>query len=917
MSERPPGGLALLRHVELRYRERRVLDVAHLCLPAGRMVGLIGPDGVGKSSLLALLAGVRRLQVGEIEVLGADLRQPRQLARLRHRVAYMPQGLGRSLYPRLSVAQNLEFFGRQRGFDPASRIARQAELLQATGLAEFAARPVAALSGGMKQKLALCCALLHDPELLVLDEPTTGVDPLSRVQFWELISRLRRRHPGMSVLVATSYMDEARGFDWLVAMDRGRVVARGTPRKLLERSGCDDLEHAFVALLPQRLAPQAREPAATAAPARPRPLPQQQPVVEARGLVRRFGDFVAVDAIDLRIGRGEIFGFIGSNGCGKTTTMKMLAGLLEPSAGSVRVFGLPPAPRDLGSRRRVGYMTQGFSLWGELSVLQNLELHARLFGLSAQRRREVVERAAARYGLQQVLPLHPAQLPLGMRQRLSLAVATLHAPELLILDEPTSGVDPLARDWFWQRLQELARLDGVTVFVSTHRMDEAERCDRVALMHAGRVLASGTPRDIAAARAAGSLEQAFVRWIAAQQPPRTAVADDAALVSAQRPRRYPGLLARSATRLLAHSWREALELLHDPVRSALALAGSVLLLVIMGYGINLDVQHLRFAVLDRDASVLSRDYVADFASAREFSERSPLRSDAELDRRMRSGELAMALEIPPGFARDVQRGLSPSIGAWVDGSMPSRAENIDAFVEGVHASWLLRRAAERAALPPAAGSAGIDIRYRYNPELSSLVAMAPAILPLLLMMIPAMLAALSVVREKELGSILNFYAGPATRLEFLLGKQLPYVALGLLNSLLLWAWTVAVFRVPFTGSLAAYALASLLYVFDATALGLLMSSFLRTQTAAIFATTIGTMLPAVQFSGLLTPNSALQGPAAWIGRVYPTTHFLIICRGTFSKALSLGELAPELLALLLAAPLLAAAGLVLLGRQER
>ncbi len=916
--------LARFRGVGLRYGRREVLDVAQLSLPALGMVGLIGPDGVGKSSLLALLCGARALQRGDVQVLGGSLRDARHLSHLRHRVAYMPQGLGRSLYGGLSVAENLEFFGRQRGFARAWRDERARQLLRATGLEAFAARPAATLSGGMKQKLALCCALLHDPDLLVLDEPTTGVDPLSRVQFWALIRGIREQRAGrapLSVVVATAYMDEARDFDWIVAMNGGRVVADGSPARLLQRSGCADLEQAFVALVGARAQPGTLERAAAELPAAARG--DGPPVVEARGLSRRFGDFVAVDHIDLSVHRGEIFGFIGSNGCGKTTTMKMLTGLLEPTEGSVRVLGRTPDPRDLATRKRVGYMTQGFSLWPELSVRQNLELHARLFGLPARRRVEAVAQAARRFELLEVMDQWPGRLPLGQRQRLSFAVATLHGPELLILDEPTSGVDPLAREWFWRQMQTLARRDGVTVFVSTHRMSEAQRCDRIALMHAGRVLASGTPQELTRARGAASLEQAFVQWIEAQpaQGPGPQRASEQApfaglLSPPQAARRQPSLALRSLTRLFSHSWRESLELLRDPVRASLALLGSVLLLVIMGYGINLDVQHLRFAVLDRDDSSISRDYVRDFASAREFTQRAPLRSDADMRQRLRDGELALALEIPPHFGRDLQRGLAPEIGAWVDGSMPARAETVDGFVQAVHASWLARRAAERGPQGAPIQPAGIEIRYRYNPDVSSLVAMVPAIIPLLLIMIPAMLAALSVVREKELGSILNFYVGPSTRLEFLLGKQLPYVVLALLNAAVLWAWARWVFGVPFRGSTAAFGLASLLYAIDATALGLLMSSFLRTQTAAIFATTIGTVLPAVQFSGLLDPTSSLQGLGAWVGRVYPTTHYLIVSRGTFSKGLGLGDLWPQMGALLLAAPALLGACVLLLRRQE-
>ena len=907
--------LARVTGVDLRYGSRMALDGLDLELPAGCSVGLIGPDGVGKSSLLALLAGVRRLQRGRIEVLGADIAQPRQRAKLRARIAYMPQGLGRNLYPTLSVADNLDFFGRLRGYARGRRTRRVDALLGATGLAPFRDRPVGKLSGGMKQKLGLCCALMHDPDLLVLDEPTTGVDPLSRSQFWQLIDRVRARRPGMSLLVATAYLDEAERFDWVVAMDAGRAIASAPPAQLMSSVGASSLDGAFIALLRQRAA----APAAPAAAPRPDRSSAEPPraagvAIEAQGLTRRFGDFVAVDHVDLRIARGEIFGFIGSNGCGKTTTMKMLTGLLPASAGSVRVLGHAPDPRDTASRARVGYMTQAFSLYGELTVAQNLALHARLFALPPARRATRIATLVDRFGLGADLDKHPAELPLGVRQRLSLAVATLHQPELLILDEPTSGVDPLARDAFWTLMSAMAHDDGVTLFVSTHLMGEAMRCDRIALMHAGRVIATGAPQALADAHGDGSLERAFIALIrghsggAAGEAADDVSADDG-LAPAPPPRR--DAIARLRARvvgLYSYSRREAIELLRDPVRATLALLGSALLLLIMGYGISMDVEHLRFAVLDRDATTLSRAYAGDIAGSRYFVVQRPITDDAALDRRMRDGALSLAIEIPPHFARDAARGRA-AIGAWVDGSMPARAETIDAYVEALHAQWLAQRVG--------VGVPAVEPRFRYNPELRSAVAMVPAVIPLLLMMIPAMLASLSVVREKELGSIVNFYLTPVGAGAFLLGKQLPYVALAMVNFMLLWLLAVTAFGVPFRGSFAALALGALLYVFASTALGLLMSTFLRTQTAAIFATSLGTMLPAIQFSGLINPTASLEGVAAWIGRVYPTSHFLDISRGTFSKALGLGDLAGAFVALALAAPLLLALSAALLRKQER
>ncbi|HAJ11634.1 MAG TPA: multidrug ABC transporter ATP-binding protein, partial [Comamonadaceae bacterium] len=396
------------------------------------------------------------------------------------RIAYMPQGLGKNLYPTLSVEENLQFFARLFGHDAGERRRRIDHLTQSTGLHPFLSRPAGKLSGGMKQKLGLCCALIHDPDLLILDEPTTGVDPLARAQFWDLIASIRRERPQMSVVVATAYMDEAQRFDWLVAMDDGQVLATGAPRELLERTGTSNLEAAFIRLLPD-------EKKRGHQPVEITPLTlddDAQVAIEARGLTMRFGDFVAVDHVDFRIRRGEIFGFLGSNGCGKSTTMKMLTGLLPASDGEAWLFGQKVDPRDIETRRRVGYMSQAFSLYGEQTVRQNLVLHARLFHVPENQVQARVQAMVERFGLQDELDSLPEALPLGLRQRLSLAVAMVHEPELLILDEPTSGVDPVARDNFWRLLIELSRRDRVTIFISTHFMNEAERCDRISLMHA-------------------------------------------------------------------------------------------------------------------------------------------------------------------------------------------------------------------------------------------------------------------------------------------------------------------------------------------------------------------------------------------------------------------------------------------------
>ena len=915
--ERPAGrgSVVRLEDVSLSYGKTRALDAITLDLPSGCMVGLIGPDGVGKSSLFSLIAGARAIQQGRVHVLGGDMASARHRRTVCPDIAYMPQGLGKNLYPTLSVFENIDFFGRLFGHDKAERTRRIADLLRDTGLAPFADRPAAKLSGGMKQKVGLCCALIHDPELLILDEPTTGVDPLSRRQFWELIASIRASRPGMSVIVSTAYMEEAAQFDFLIAMNAGRVLATGTPAELKQQTGADTLDEAFIRLLPE-----ADRGDHTKVVIPPRSDDHEEIAIEADHLTRRFNGFVAVDDVSFRIRKGEIFGFLGSNGCGKTTTMKMLTGLLPVSEGTARLFGNTIDAGDMSVRRRIGYMSQGFSLYSELTVAQNLDLHARLFELPAETIAPRISEMITRFDLADVTDALPDTLPLGLRQRLSLAVAMIHAPDILILDEPTSGVDPVARDRFWQILAELSRKDNVTIFVSTHFMNEAERCDRVSLMHSGMVLRSDTPAAIVAARGTTTLEQAFIAYLeeaiadtpdANNQP----AAAPAAPVETKATHRRGTTF--NPTRMLAYSRREALELRRDPIRATLAILGSVLLLFVLGYGISMDVENLTFAVLDRDDSAISRDYSLQIAGSRYFTEKSPIIDYADLDRRMRAGEIGLAIELPPGFGRDVSRGRHVEIGAWVDGANPTRAETLRSYAQAIHATWLAQKGRELYGEAAIAGSYQLQLRYRYNPDVRSVVAMAPGIIPLLLIMIPAVLAALAVVREKELGSIVNFYVTPVTRLEFLLGTQLPYVMLAFANFLLLVGFALTVFRVPFTGSFPTYAVAALLYVTATTGIGLVISAFMKSQIAALFGTVLITLIPAIQYSGLIDPVSSLQGAGKMIGLVYPTSYFVTISRGTFSKGLGFGTLHNELLALAVMIPVLVTAAALLLKKQAR
>jgi ribosome-dependent ATPase len=907
---RPVAVLDSLTHS---YGKVAALDGVTISIPGDCMVGLIGPDGVGKSTLLSIIAGARQIQIGRATVLDGDIADAAHRAQVCPRIAYMPQGLGRNLYPDLSVRQNIEFFGRLFGQARDERNWRIAELLDSTGLAAFEHRPAKKLSGGMRQKLGLCCSLIHDPDLLILDEPTTGVDPLSRRQFWELIERIRSRRTGMSVIVATAYMEEAERFDWLAAMNAGKVLATGSPAELKAKAGAATVEDAFIALLPEQPGGRRRLQIP------PRRIIDNDPIITARGLTCRFGDFTAVDAVNFTIERGEIFGFLGSNGCGKTTTMKMLTGLLPPTSGEALLFGKPLDANDMSARYRVGYMSQSFSLYTELTVRQNLDLHAHIFHLPAQKASARIAELVEYFGLGDYLDQRTLDLPLGIRQRLSLAVAIVHKPEILILDEPTSGVDPLARDRFWEALIDLSRNQAVTIFVSTHFMNEAERCDRISLMNAGRVLATGAPADLVAARGAATLEDAFISYLEAATGSRAGINVELSTSPGQvrqLPSPKAGRSLFSPQRLFAYAIRETLELLRDPIRLGFSLLGTTLLMLVFGFGVSTDVNNLSFAVLDRDQTPESRAYLEELRGSTYFTEKAPINTDAELDSRLKSGDISAAIEIPPSFGTNLKRGRPVFVSALVDGAMPFRAETIRGYLQGMHQLYLIDPAVKTTE-PSASPPADIEIRFKYNQDFDSIYAMVPANMSMLLALFPAILMALAIVREKELGSITNLYVTPVSRFEFLIGKQLPYIAVALVNFALMLLLALFVFQVPLKGSFPTLLVGVVIFVTAMTGYGMLISAFTRTQIAALFGTAILTVLPATQFAGMMTPVSSLAAEAQIIGRGFPMTYFVPISVGTFTKGLGIADLGGDVLALLVFVPVLTLLSILLLRKQER
>lgn len=984
-----------IQNLSHRYGKTLALDDVSLDIPKGATVGLIGPDGVGKSTLLSLMAGVKVIQDGRVEVLGGDMADKDVRRDLSHRIAFMPQGLGRNLYPTLSVYENIDFHARLFGLDRQERTRQIARLMEATRLAPFSDRAAGKLSGGMKQKLSLCCALVHSPDLLILDEPTTGVDPLSRRQFWALVDDLRREHAGMTVIVATAYIEEAQRFERLLAMDAGRLLENKPTADVLADYGTDVLEEAYVKMLP--LEKQQGSGGLDITPFVPDPA--APPAMEAHGLTKRFGDFTAVDHVSFTIQKGEIFGFLGSNGCGKSTTMKMLTGLLEATEGDATLLGKPIDAGGLDTKMRVGYMSQAFSLYEELSVRRNLDLHARLYQMGAKGA-AAVEEALQQFDLADVADTAPASLPLGIRQRLQLAAACLHHPEVLILDEPTSGVDPAARDMFWRHLLKLSREDKITIFVSTHFMNEAARCDRISFMHKGRVLAVGTPAELATRQNASDLEEAFVQYLIeaeggeggegsfrqeaahsesvqrefhqntdgvrgqsshtlpAETPTVGCVAqathaegesddrhselsddlyeqnttsseneqrefrqntDDVREPSSHTLRDNPDTqnFKYRFSMIWTFARREAKELLRDKIRLFFAVFGPLIIMASVSWGISFDVRNLKFAVYDRDQTAASRELVEYFDGSRYFLQQPPIQSEAEIDTVLKSSGAILVIDIPSGFGRDLARGLKPEVGFYVDGSMPFNATNIRGYIGSLITAYTKDRIADSGLPVSLKAPAGIEPRFMYNQDFDSINAIAPGVMMLVLMMIPAMMSAVGVVREREIGSIANFYASPAAVAQYLIGKQLPYIAVGMVNFAAMMLMIIYLFGVPLKGSFTGLAVGTLLMVSASTALGLLISCFVRSQLAAIFATAIITMIPAQTYSGFLYPLSTMEGGALVIGKTFPSSWYYTVSVGSFTKGLHTADLLHEYAAIAAFAATSLILACVLLKKQEK
>ena len=889
MDEHASGVIVSARDVSHYYKKSTGLENFNISLSRGKFHAIVGPDGVGKSTFLGLVATAKQMQKGELFVLDQNVRGSKERANLAHRIAYMPQGLGRNLYPDLTISEHLDYFAALFGISHSQRLTRGAMLLMRTGLSGFEDRRARHLSGGMKQKLALCCSLIHAPELLILDEPTTGVDPLSRREFFDLLQEARQQNPNLTIVCSTGYVEEARHFDDIIFIHSGRVLLQETVANLRSRSHSGMLSEVYTDILEAN--------GLTAGlPSRPpvsnRP-PGDEIVIDAQGLTKRFGKFTAVDSIDLQVRRGEIFGFLGPNGCGKSTTMRMLVGLSRQTAGAVRVFGEVSKAGSRLLRRQLGYMSQSFSLYSELSVIRNISLNLHLQHVGATLHEARTKELLERFGLAGHANLNAGDLPLGLRQRLALACAVAHKPPLLILDEPTSGVDPSARNGFWAELHRLADEDNVTIFVSTHYLSEAERCDRVAFMDQGRILETGSPSSIKNAFGTETLEDAFIACLKQKRSkPDSEFPTQKVLITQSN---LAHVRWRSLRRLVATAFRESRELIRDPVRLGVSLLASAFLLLVLGHGISMDVSNLTFAVQDHDRSAASRALVEELEGSRYFTRRPNPENENAAERMLTSGEASLLVDIPPSYGRSLRSGQPSEIGFWLDGGMPSRAETAASYAQMLFQGYLLNLQSSRM---ETASTFETEIRYRYNPNVESAMAFAPGCIGILLMLTPAMLMAVAIAREKELGPILNLYATPLRVWEFLIGKQLPYILIGVVNFIVLFLLVRVEFGVPFSGSFPALLLAAILQSVVATGFGMIIAALTRSQVAALTAAQILTMVPSIGYSGLVVPIGSMEGAAWYVAHGFPSSYFHGAVIGSFLKDFGFQDMAWRLWALL-------------------
>ncbi len=927
------------------------LDGVSLEARRGTLTALVGPDASGKTTLIRLAAGLMTADAGELKVAGIDVAADPQ--QVQDSIGYMPQRFG--LYEDLTVRENMNLYADLHGVTAAERAERYPRLFEMTALGPFTERLAGRLSGGMKQKLGLACTLVRLPELLLLDEPTVGVDPLSRRELWDIILHLVREQ-GLTVLLSTSYLDEAERCGHVVVLHQGKVLAQGPPsdvsklaegrtflleppagqkaRELQARLLADPavvdavpeggrvrlvtkdngeqfpslrpspvsprFEDGFMILLRQRtdspsLPPEQGTPTPTPQPPTNNPPPTTpETVVQVHDLVRQFGSFTAVDHVSFEVRRGEIFGLLGPNGAGKTTTFRMLCGLLPATSGTLRVAGVDLREARAEARQRIGYVAQKFSLYGQLSVAQNLDFFGSAYGLQGRCRDERVAWALREFELAPLASLAAGQLPGGYKQRLAMAAALLHEPEILFLDEPTSGADPLARREFWQRITLLAER-GVTVIVTTHFMEEAEYCDRIVIQDAGRVLTQGTPAEVRGH--SPTMEEAFVAIVEkARSEGKTSEKDEggrlkdekkAAAADSSIPpsslilqpssaRFHPSPMAK-VRRIWALVRKETLQIVRDPSSIAIGIVLPVILILLFGYGLSLDVMNIPIAVVLEDPSPDAAELAAGFQLSPYFDARL-ITSFRQAEELLLAEKVDGIVRLRPDFARQLALG-NGEVQILVHGTDANYARLIQAYAQGAVAQWAARQTSEGKAV--IGGPVGVRDRLWFNEANESRYFLVPGLIVLIMTLIGALLTALVMAREWERGTLEALFVSPVRIDEILLGKTIPYFALGMIGLGLCLLSAKFLFHVPFRGSVGVLVGVSMLYLLVALGIGLLISSALKSQFVASQVTLLVTFLPAVMLSGFLFDLRSMPAAVRAITYVLPARYYVALLQTVF------------------------------------
>ncbi|MFI4962648.1 MAG: ATP-binding cassette domain-containing protein [Legionellales bacterium] len=896
----------------------------------GSITGLIGPDGAGKTTLIRIIAGLLTLTEGQVLVEGIN--PETKIDALRAILGYMPQKFG--LYEDLSVLENLTLYANLRGVMGEERLREFSKLLQFTNLAAFTSRKAGKLSGGMKQKLGLACALLGHPKVLLLDEPSVGVDPISRRELWSMVHALVKE--GITVIWSTSYLDEAELCDSVLLMNEGKLIYTGSPEALTEQLVGRSIQvqqiqgnHRLV-LHHAMHAPEVMDGViqgqnvrlllkkegqfpnielleagdkAQLVLVKPRfedafidklggipyidseltkfmkPIhltTQSNTVIEAINLTKMFGTFAATDSINFKVTRGEIFGLLGPNGAGKSTTFKMMCGLLSPTSGKAEVLGIDLQKNASLARQKIGYMAQKFSLYGDLTVQQNLMFFSGIYGLSGALQKKKIADMITAFDLHEFLTMKANGIPLGFKQRLALACAIMHEPTILFLDEPTSGVDPITRREFWTHINGLVS-KGVTVMVTTHYMDEAEYCDRIGLVYKGTLIATGTPDELKqlvtnTQQPEPTMEDTFIDLVRLhdtriENPSNTSPSNPLEPLS-----KPISIRNDSLRRWLALCLKEWYQIIRDPSSILIAFVLPIIMLFIFGYGVNLDSSKIRIGILMDDFSPAARQLEATFQNS-PYINAIPMKSHQDAANQLTEGKVRGFVTIPSNFEVQLKHanGIAP-IQITTDGSEPNTASFVAAYATGAWDTWQEIRGLEKGR--PLFNSINIENRYWFNPAAISRYFLVPGSIALIMTVIGAMLTSLVIAREWENGTMEALLSTPITRIEFLGSKLMPYYLLGIISMNVCTFTAVFIMEIPFHGSVGVLFVESSLFLGSALGLGLLFSTITRNQFNAAQAALNIAYLPAMMLSGFIFEISSMPPVVQAISYIIPARYFV-------------------------------------------